>query len=502
MALASASVRTQLLALVLLLPCFAGIMQHGHGPRSVPLAQHRHRRAHVCRASTVGSSRVQSSLGTTASTLGDTGADSAGAHADIAAWRAGPNPFDLVRPDIELLSHSIKQLLATDHAVLSMAAQHFFDRQTGKQFRPTIVVLMSRAVEAAPLAPAAHGDASPPPPDASARPSPPPLEHVPGVRELAPPSAPAPAPAPMAAPRTPIATSAAGTTTTATAATAAAAAAPSNGADTRSTAALAFASAREKQYRLAEITEMIHTASLIHDDVLDDADTRRGGAAVHKAYSNTVAVLAGDYLLARASLMMARLRNIHVVQTMARSLEALVQGEIMQLRATPEERMQLALYIDKSFFKTASLIAYSCKSAALLGGHGLDSAVTQAAYDYGYHLGLAFQIVDDMLDFTGSADALGKPKLQDMALGLATAPILYASNQFPELQRLIKRKFETRGDLDRAYALLMQSDGLARTRDLAHSHASKAVAALAPLPDSEAKAALIHLCYIVLSRDK
>lgn len=117
MALASASVRTQLLALVLLLPCFAGIMQHGHGPRSVPLAQHRHRRAHVCRASTVGSSRVQSSLGTTASTLGDTGADSAGAHADIAAWRAGPNPFDLVRPDIELLSHSIKQLLATDHAV-------------------------------------------------------------------------------------------------------------------------------------------------------------------------------------------------------------------------------------------------------------------------------------------------------------------------------------------------------------------------------------------------
>lgn len=145
-----------------------------------------------------------------------------------------------------------------------------------------------------------------------------------------------------------------------------------------------------RQYRLAEITEMIHTASLIHDDVLDEADTRRGGAAVHKAYSNTVAVLAGDYLLARASLMLARLRHVDVVETMARSLEALVQGEIMQIKATPEERMQMSLYIQKSFYKTASLIAYSCKSAALLGGHALDSVETQAAYDYGYNLGMAF----------------------------------------------------------------------------------------------------------------
>jgi len=359
-------------SLVLLLPCFAGVVQHPRAPMGALTAQHsgRARGARVgpARAEVVSSIRLEQAA---ASTMPEAEA-SIGSDADWSDWRRGPNPFELVRPDIEPLTASIKQLLRTDHPVLNMAAQHFFDRQTGKQFRPTIVLLMSRAVGLA-------AGAS----DVSLQPA---LAHVPGVQGDLQDSHLSPAEA-----ETPYG----------------------------------------KQYRLAEITEVIHTASLIHDDVLDEADTRRGGAAVHKAYSNTVAVLAGDYLLARASLMMARLRNIHVVQTMALSLEALVQGEIMQIKATPEERMKMSLYIQKSFFKTASLIAYSSKSAALLGGHAFDSPVTQAAYDYGYHLGLAFQIVDDMLDFTGSADALGKPKLQDMALGLATAPILYAAQEYP-----------------------------------------------------------------------
>jgi len=340
-------------SLVLLLPCFAGVVQHPRAPMGALTAQHsgRARGARVgpARAEVVSSIRLEQAA---ASTMPEAEA-SIGSDADWSDWRRGPNPFELVRPDIEPLTASIKQLLRTDHPVLNMAAQHFFDRQTGKQFRPTIVLLMSRAVGLA-------AGAS----DVSLQPA---LAHVPGVQGDLQDSHLSPAEA-----ETPYG----------------------------------------KQYRLAEITEVIHTASLIHDDVLDEADTRRGGAAVHKAYSNTVAVLAGDYLLARASLMMARLRNIHVVQTMALSLEALVQGEIMQIKATPEERMKMSLYIQKSFFKTASLIAYSSKSAALLGGHAFDSPVTQAAYDYGYHLGLAFQIVDDMLDFTGSADALGKPKLQ------------------------------------------------------------------------------------------
>lgn len=122
-----------------------------------------------------------------------------------------------------------------------------------------------------------------------------------------------------------------------------------------------------KQAQLGQIVEMIHVASLIHDDVLDEADTRRGGEAVHKLYSNKVAVLAGDYLLARASLPLARLENTSVVQIMATALESLVAGEIMQLKSPPKELLKMESYLRKSYYKTASLICYACRSTALLG---------------------------------------------------------------------------------------------------------------------------------------
>merc|ERR1711865_684583 len=176
-----------------------------------------------------------------------------------------------------------------------------------------------------------------------------------------------------------------------------------------------------KQAQLGQIVEMIHVASLIHDDVLDEADTRRGGEAVHKLYSNKVAVLAGDYLLARASVLLARLENTAVVQIMATALESLVAGEIMQMKAPPESLIQM-----ESYLKTASLICYACRSTALLGGHAYGSTVATACEEFGFHLGLAFQIQDDILDFTAAESVLGKPALADMDLGLSTAPILYA----------------------------------------------------------------------------
>ena len=148
----------------------------------------------------------------------------------------------------------------------------------------------------------------------------------------------------------------------------------------------------KQQRELGAITEMIHTASLVHDDVLDAAETRRGGMAVHKEFSTKAAVLSGDFLLARASVALARLGVPAVVQEMAKSLEALVQGEIMQLRSTAEERLSLEYYLTKSYCKTASLMALSCKSAALLSEHPLDSDAAVAAEKFGYHFGLAFQV--------------------------------------------------------------------------------------------------------------
>lgn len=258
--------------------------------------------------------------------------------------------------------------------------------------------------------------------------------------------------------------------------------------------------AAERQRRLASITEMIHTASLVHDDVLDAADTRRGGDAVHKMYSNKAAVLSGDFLLARASVALARLERASVTQEMAKSLEALVQGEIMQLKSSAEERLSLEYYLTKSYCKTASLMAFSCKSAALLSDHAIDSEVAVAAEKFGYHFGLAFQVIDDLLDFTGTADELGKPGLQDMALGLTTAPVLYAADEFPELKALIERKFAKPGDVELSAELVGRSRGLARTKELATFHAQAAVDACCSFPPSQARDGLIQLCHVVLSR--
>lgn len=166
---------------------------------------------------------------------------------------------------------------------------------------------------------------------------------------------------------------------------------------------------RRKQQRIAEITEMIHVASLLHDDVLDDAETRRGLDTVNKMFGDKVAILAGDFLLARASVALAALKNTEVVGLIATCIENLATGEMMQSRCSQEERLSLDYYYRKTFLKTASLIANSCKSVALLGEH--DDEVAQLAYDYGYHLGMSFQLIDDVLDFVGSSSSLGKPTL-------------------------------------------------------------------------------------------
>ena len=152
---------------------------------------------------------------------------------------------------------------------------------------------------------------------------------------------------------------------------------------------------------------MIHAASLLHDDVIDLADTRRGAKAVHKIYGNKVAVLAGDFLLARASVLLARLQDIKVVELLATVLEEMVQGEMMQVKAMPEELLEFDHYLSKTYRKTAALMALSCEAAALLGDHPPE--VQQALQAYGRHLGIAYQLVDDYLDFTGSAASLGKP---------------------------------------------------------------------------------------------
>eukprot|EP00607_Mallomonas_marina_P000146 CAMPEP_0182428760 /NCGR_PEP_ID=MMETSP1167-20130531/23405_1 /TAXON_ID=2988 /ORGANISM="Mallomonas Sp, Strain CCMP3275" /LENGTH=297 /DNA_ID=CAMNT_0024611833 /DNA_START=509 /DNA_END=1402 /DNA_ORIENTATION=+ len=268
------------------------------------------------------------------------------------------------------------------------------------------------------------------------------------------------------------------------------------------TASRAQINVKNLQLQLGQITEMIHVASLIHDDVLDEAETRRGGKAVHTMYTNKVAVLAGDYLLARASVLLARLQHLQVVEVMASALDSLVQGEIMQARSKGEELLDMERYLRKSYFKTASLISCSCKSAALLAGYEERSSITVSAEEFGYHLGMAYQIVDDILDFTGASASLGKPAQADMALGLATAPILFAAETVPELKPLIKRRFKESGDVVKAVSLATKTDCVAKSFALAEFHAQRATEALNRLPPSESTQALLKLLHLAISRDK
>lgn len=259
----------------------------------------------------------------------------------------------------------------------------------------------------------------------------------------------------------------------------------------------------EAQRRLAEISEMIHTASLFHDDVIDGSDTRRGMASVHMVFGNKMAILAGDYLLARASICLARLRNVEVVETMSTIIEHLVRGEVMQIRGTSstdgaDENM--IYYLKKNFFKTASLMANSCKSAALLAD--CPPELVAASYKYGKHVGMAFQLVDDVLDYEGNVSSMGKPALADLKAGLATAPVMFSARIYPELEEMMERKFRNDGDVERARHLVFESDGLEQTKHLARLHAEIAMDALLELKDSPHRDALINLAYKVVSRTK
>nr|AUG32812.1 polyprenyl synthetase [Paulinella longichromatophora] len=250
--------------------------------------------------------------------------------------------------------------------------------------------------------------------------------------------------------------------------------------------------------RLAEITEMIHTASLVHDDVVDEAATRRGVATVHSRFNHRVAVLAGDFLFAQASWHLANLDNLEVVKLLSRVIMDLADGEMKQGLFRYDTSQDLETYIEKSYCKTASLIANSARATGVL--IGLEEKRLVNLYRFGRQLGLAFQVVDDILDFTGSDEQLGKPAASDLASGYLTAPVLYALEEKPALANLITGEFNQRTDLEQALALVRSSEAIDRSRVLAEGFAREAREAIEWLPSSEAGSALLHMPDFVLSR--
>ena len=254
----------------------------------------------------------------------------------------------------------------------------------------------------------------------------------------------------------------------------------------------------DRQRRLAEITELIHTASLVHDDVVDGAATRRGVATVHSRFNHRIAVLAGDFLFAQASWHLANLNNLEVVRLLSRVIMDLAEGEMWQGFNRYDSAQSFDSYIEKSYRKTASLMANSARAVGVLA----DRPEAQLAdlYRFGRQLGLAFQVVDDLLDFTASDQQLGKPAASDLAAGYLTAPVIFSIQDNPGLVRLIEREFCEAGDLEQALEIVRRGPGIERTRALAKDFARDAESALAWLPPSLAKDSLMELPDVVLSR--
>ncbi|KAI9841476.1 MAG: hypothetical protein M1838_003534 [Thelocarpon superellum] len=376
------------------------------------------------------------------------------------------DPLRLVAKEMKFLTKNIRQLLGSGHPVLDTVAK-YYTQSEGKHIRPLLVLLMSQATALTPKLP--PSSAPPNPMIVNESISPPEV-----LSDFNPSS-------PFSNPLT---------------------ASAADGSD-----GVEASDILPSQRRLAEITELIHTASLLHDDVIDHSLARRSSPSANIAFGNKMAVLAGDFLLGRASVALARLRDAQVIELLATVIANLVEGEFMQLKNTALDETHpvwkdetISYYLQKTYLKSASLISKSCRASALLGRSSPD--VVDAAYAYGKNLGLAFQLVDDMLDYTISGDELGKPAGADLELGLATAPLLFAWKDQPELGALVGRKFSESGDVARARELVKRSAGIDQTRALAQEYADKAVQAIADFPDSEAKAGLVEMCVKTMKRRK
>jgi all-trans-nonaprenyl-diphosphate synthase len=256
---------------------------------------------------------------------------------------------------------------------------------------------------------------------------------------------------------------------------------------------------------LAVLTELIHAASLVHDDVIDRASVRRGQQTVNRRFNDRLAVLLGDLLFAQASICLARIMNPVVVGIYGQVLGDLCSGEIRQMNQQFSTAINWDAYLRKSVCKTASLFAAGSHSGAILNGCAPD--VVSDLKQFGLNLGLCFQIVDDLLDVTGKAEELGKEPGSDLRSGVITAPALFVleqkTNAAERLAELIKnRLIITDEGTAEAIDLIRNNGGIEKTIELAQKYAQLSVENLQKLPNSTYKNSLEQLADYILIRTK
>ncbi len=256
------------------------------------------------------------------------------------------------------------------------------------------------------------------------------------------------------------------------------------------------------KHQLAAVIEFIHTATLLHDDVVDESDLRRGRKTANALWGNAASVLVGDFLYSRAFQMMVALDEMRVMRILADTTNRIAEGEVLQLLNIHNPDVDEAAYMRVIERKTAVLFAAAMRLGGVLAG--LPAAQENALADYGMHLGYAFQIADDVLDYVSDAGTLGKNIGDDLAEGKATLPLIYAIERAPAAQAAsLKRAIETGGldSLDNIIDAIRDTGAIARARAAAQKHADAAKAAIATLADSTARDALLVLADYALQRD-
>ncbi|MBN2702506.1 MAG: octaprenyl diphosphate synthase [Methylothermaceae bacterium] len=252
---------------------------------------------------------------------------------------------------------------------------------------------------------------------------------------------------------------------------------------------------------LAAVIEFIHTATLLHDDVVDESDLRRGKDTANAVWGNAASVLVGDYLYSAAFRMMVRLQRLKVMEIMSETTTAIAEGEVLQLLNVNNPATSETKYLEVIWRKTAILFSTAARLAAVLTD--APKEVEDGLARYGMHLGIAFQLIDDALDYKADQEALGKHLGDDLAEGKPTLPLIYAMQQATPADAAVIRRSIEDGDrkaFPEVYKVIESTDAIAYTVGRAREEADKAILSLAPLASSPYKDAMVALAELSVQR--
>lgn len=260
---------------------------------------------------------------------------------------------------------------------------------------------------------------------------------------------------------------------------------------------------RTRTTKLGACMEMIHMATLIHDDVIDNADTRRGIETAGARYGNTSSILSGDALLAKSMVILALDGDLEIIRNVSQSVVEMAEGEVRELATRYDFDLAEDEHLEVLRMKTAAFIQSCCEVGAIVAG--APDEQREALKNYGYHIGMAFQIIDDLLDYRGDQEQTGKPQATDFREGCATLPLIYLRPLLSDNEREVARRKFGNGVTDDE--LLMISEWMkvrgayAKAQQTAADHVAKAIAELEKLPDSSARHMLRAAAEFVAARD-